>query len=193
MGVSGSGKSTIGKKIAEHFDLPFIEGDDYHPAANVAKMEAGKPLNDEDRQPWLEALGEVLAKAESGAESPRDSGAESPRENGAEGPRDSGAESPRDSGAETQKGAVLGSSALKEAYRDTLRKPLKGELHIIFLDGSREVLLDRLQSRKDHFFPPHLLDSQLETLEPPQDAIRIDIDQSIEEIVAEAVAALSGN
>jgi carbohydrate kinase (thermoresistant glucokinase family) len=165
MGVSGSGKSTIGKKIAEHFDLPFIEGDDYHPAANVTKMKAGKPLNDEDRQPWLEALGEVLAKAEG----------------------------PRENGAETQKRAVLGSSALKEAYRDTLRKPLKGELHIIFLDGSREVLLDRLQSRKDHFFPPHLLDSQLETLEPPQDAIRIDIDQSIEEIVAEAVAALSGN
>ena len=173
MGVSGSGKSTIGKKIAEHFDLPFIEGDDYHPPANVAKMKAGKPLNDEDRQPWLEALGEVLAKAE--------------------GPRDSGVEGPRDSGAESKKGAVLGSSALKEAYRNTLREPLQGKLIIIFLDGSREVLLDRLQSRKDHFFPPHLLDSQLDTLEPPKGAIRIDIDQSIEEIVAKAIAALSDN
>ncbi len=55
MGVSGSGKTTIGTLLAEQTDVVFADADDYHPAANKAKMAAGHPLNDEDRQPWLEA------------------------------------------------------------------------------------------------------------------------------------------
>lgn len=60
MGVSGSGKSTIGQRLADRLGLAFIDGDDLHPAANVAKMTAGIPLTDEDRAPWLEAVGGVL-------------------------------------------------------------------------------------------------------------------------------------
>jgi gluconokinase len=60
MGVSGAGKTTIGRLLAERLGLPFIEGDDYHPARNVAKMASGVPLEDEDRWPWLDALHEVL-------------------------------------------------------------------------------------------------------------------------------------
>jgi gluconokinase len=56
MGVSGCGKSTVGAMLAAHFGIPFIEGDAMHPAANVEKMRAGHPLNDEDRWPWLDAL-----------------------------------------------------------------------------------------------------------------------------------------
>lgn len=56
MGVSGAGKSTIGKCVAAALDLPFIEGDDYHPPQNVAKMSAGIPLTDADRMPWIDAL-----------------------------------------------------------------------------------------------------------------------------------------
>ncbi|MFS4491486.1 gluconokinase [Maribacter sp. 2308TA10-17] len=56
MGVSGCGKSTIGKLLAQEFDIPFFDGDDYHPEANVKKMAAGNPLNDDDRQGWLERL-----------------------------------------------------------------------------------------------------------------------------------------
>jgi gluconokinase len=56
MGVSGCGKSTIGKLMAETFNIPFFDGDDYHPEANVKKMAAGNPLNDDDRQGWLERL-----------------------------------------------------------------------------------------------------------------------------------------
>ncbi|MDX1586637.1 MAG: gluconokinase [Balneolaceae bacterium] len=56
MGVSSSGKSLIGQKLAEELDFAFYDADDYHPAENVRKMESGKPLNDEDRLPWLQKL-----------------------------------------------------------------------------------------------------------------------------------------
>ena len=55
-GVSGTGKSTIGKMLAETLDLPFYDADDFHPESNVQKMQNGQPLNDQDRQPWLETL-----------------------------------------------------------------------------------------------------------------------------------------
>jgi gluconokinase len=68
MGVSGSGKTTIGRILAEQLGWTFVEGDDYHPAANVAKMRTGIPLNDADRAPWLAALRDrmdvALAKGE---------------------------------------------------------------------------------------------------------------------------------
>ncbi|MGX1929115.1 gluconokinase [Flagellimonas sp. 2504JD4-2] len=61
MGVSGTGKSTIGNLLSEALDIPFYDGDDFHPEANVKKMSAGQPLNDHDRQGWLERLN-LLAK-----------------------------------------------------------------------------------------------------------------------------------
>ncbi len=56
MGVSGCGKSSVGEALAARFAVPYIEGDAMHPPANIAKMSAGTPLNDEDRWPWLDAL-----------------------------------------------------------------------------------------------------------------------------------------
>ncbi len=56
MGVSGCGKSSVGEALAARFALPYIEGDAMHPPANIAKMSAGTPLNDDDRWPWLDAL-----------------------------------------------------------------------------------------------------------------------------------------
>jgi len=56
MGVSGAGKSTIARRLADELDWDFAEGDDLHPPANVAKMAAGEPLTDADREPWLEAV-----------------------------------------------------------------------------------------------------------------------------------------
>lgn len=68
MGVSGAGKTTVGKRLAEALGWRFLEGDDFHPPANVAKMAAGIPLTDEDRMPWLQRLrglvAEVLARGE---------------------------------------------------------------------------------------------------------------------------------
>lgn len=61
MGVSGCGKTTVGKGLAEALGWPFDEGDRYHPPANIAKMSAHIPLDDADRWPWLESLAEVIA------------------------------------------------------------------------------------------------------------------------------------
>ena len=60
MGVSGSGKTTIGTLLAERIGSAFADADDYHPLANKQKMAAGQPLNDQDRQPWLEELNRLL-------------------------------------------------------------------------------------------------------------------------------------
>ena len=63
MGVSGSGKSTVGALLATRLGLPFIDGDDLHPQANKQKMAAGIPLDDADRAPWLDTVAAALARA----------------------------------------------------------------------------------------------------------------------------------
>ncbi|MFD3454084.1 gluconokinase [Streptomyces sp. NPDC058691] len=62
MGVSGSGKSTVGGLLAERLGVPYAEADDFHPPANIAKMSAGHPLDDEDRAPWLDAIAAWIAE-----------------------------------------------------------------------------------------------------------------------------------
>lgn len=65
MGVSGSGKSTVGSLIADKFGVAFVDGDTLHPESNIAKMAAGVALSDEDRWPWLDKVGQTLAAASS--------------------------------------------------------------------------------------------------------------------------------
>ena len=62
MGVSGCGKSSVGRALSILCDMTFIDGDDLHPAANIAKMASGQPLTDADRAPWLGVVGETLAQ-----------------------------------------------------------------------------------------------------------------------------------
>lgn len=59
-GVAGAGKTTIGTLLAEALDIPFFDADDFHPASNIEKMAKGLPLDEEDREPWLEALASNL-------------------------------------------------------------------------------------------------------------------------------------
>ena len=150
MGVSGCGKTTLARALAQKLDLSFMEGDDFHPKANVDKMASGTPLNDEDRKPWLETLNEELQK---------------------------------------HPGAVLSCSALKQSYRDILKENIP-QLIFVYMDGSFDLIYKRMQSRSDHFMPSTLLESQFDTLEIPKDAISIDISQSEEEILIEALEKL---
>jgi gluconokinase len=66
MGVSGSGKTTVGAALAQRLGVPFADADDFHPPENVAKMSAGVPLDDDDRRPWLETIAAWLAAHEEG-------------------------------------------------------------------------------------------------------------------------------
>jgi gluconokinase len=90
-----------------------------------------------------------------------------------------------------QRPLVLACSALKASYRDTLTAKLEG-VKVVFLNGSPELIQERMKSR-EHFMPPSLLESQLATLEPPQDAIVLDIGQPIEVMVREVMAQLPEN
>ena len=90
-------------------------------------------------------------------------------------------------------GAVLACSALKEKYRVTLQSQSQQPLHWIFLDGPKELLLERMDKRKGHYMHANMLDSQLATLERPAYALRLSIEHTPEELVAEIVAALAKN
>jgi gluconokinase len=155
MGVTGVGKTTVGRLLAAELGAEFLDADDYHPPANVAKMKAGKPLDDVDRAPWLVRLNAVL------------------REHAREG-----------------RSVVLACSALKVAYRTVLVDGL-ADARFVFLHGSRALLAERLAARRGHYMNPALLDSQLATLEAPNDAILIDIAQSPAEMVRAIRRALS--
>ncbi|MGH3457471.1 gluconokinase [Aeromicrobium sp.] len=61
MGVTATGKSEVGTRLATRLDMTYIEGDEFHPDANIEKMSAGEPLTDDDRRPWLETLAQMLA------------------------------------------------------------------------------------------------------------------------------------
>lgn len=67
MGVSGSGKSTVGAALAQRLRVPYADADDFHPEANIKKMSSGQALDDDDRFPWLEAIGQWLAEHPDGA------------------------------------------------------------------------------------------------------------------------------
>lgn len=69
IGVSGSGKSTIGKRLSNRLGWEFVEGDDIHPPENVRKMASGIPLNDQDRLPWLRSINALLMEKQAGGES----------------------------------------------------------------------------------------------------------------------------
>lgn len=135
MGVSGSGKTTVGKLLAQKTGSRFLDGDDFHPPENVAKMSSGIPLTDDDRQGWLETLATIIHEADDLT--------------------------------------IIACSALKASYREILKESV-----FIFLHGSPELLADRIKQRSGHYMPPGLLQSQLETLEIPTDALALNVVES---------------
>jgi gluconokinase len=150
MGVSGAGKTTLGVLLARRLGCEFIDADEHHPPANVAKMAAGTPLEDADRWPWLDRLNTLL---------------------------------------KSKRSAVLACSALKAAYRDRLLAGV-ADHRVVFLRGSAELIASRLAGRKHRYMPASLLGSQFAILEPPVDAIAVDVEGTPEECAARIAAAL---
>ncbi len=154
MGVTGVGKTTVGRRLATALGWEFHDADAYHPPANVAKMRTGIPLTEDDRAPWLEALRALLERLVVAGRS-----------------------------------AVLACSALRRAHRERLRVP-GAEIRFVHLAGDPALLRKRLAARRTHFMPPALLESQLETLEAPDDALTVDVTPDPDTIVAAIRAAL---
>ncbi|TEB19043.1 carbohydrate kinase [Coprinellus micaceus] len=195
MGVSGTGKSTLGTALSQSLSLPYIEGDDLHPPANIAKMSNGTPLDDGDREPWLRLIRRRVEESVAGQIQGKD-------------------------GEERLKGVIVGCSSLKRYYRDILRglpappKPGNGEAahtpppeslrgaspgtlaaavsssasssppcraspnpttpsipkiktFFAFISGPPSLLYARMEARPGHFMKASMLDSQLAVLEDP--------------------------
>lgn len=154
MGVAGSGKTTVGKRIAATLNWPYFEADDFHSAANKEKMGKGIPLDDYDRAPWLAAIRAKMDEC-------------------------------RASG----KSAVFTCSALKEKYRVALLGETT-DATLVFLSGDFETVMARVGGRKGHYMKSDMVRSQFEALEPPKDALTLDIKLTPEEIVQTILAHL---
>ncbi len=149
MGVSGCGKTTVGRLLAESLGCPFHDADDDHPPANVEKMRRGEPLTEADRAPWFATLNGRLRQwsAEPGH-------------------------------------VILACSALTRNARRAITAEVDPDAYrLVLLDGSADLLRRRLANRQHRYMPASLLDSQLATLERPEDAVVIDIDAEPHTIV----------
>ncbi len=152
MGVSGTGKTTVGRALARVLGWAFIEGDDHHPPENIAKMGSGVPLDDADRAAWLAALHDLIHEY---------------LRNG--------------------NPLVVTCSALKQKYRDQLLAGNPGAV-FVHLQGSYELILDRMRARREHFMKSELLRSQFEALENPVGVVTVGIDQPVERVVDKIIA-----
>ena len=157
MGVSGCGKSTVGRGLAAALGVHYVEGDELHPPDNVERMAAGIPLTDADRHGWLQAVAGQLSHATAQAA-----------------------------------GVVVACSALKRRYRDLLRAAAP-DVRFVHLHGSPALLAQRLSGRTGHYMPASLLQSQLDTLEPPaadEHAVAAEITQPPADVVAAVLRQL---
>ena len=155
VGVSASGKSTLGAALADALGWEFIEGDDFHPPGNVAKMRRGVPLDDADRRPWLAEVNRRIVQVDAAG-----------------------------------KDAVLACSALTRRYRDVLRRGIR-DIRFVYLCGDTALIRARMRGRQGHFMPAGLLDSQIATLEPPDNAVVVRIDLSTRQQLAAVLQALA--
>lgn len=143
MGVAGSGKSTVGRHLANELGWRFVDGDDFHPPDNIEKISRNLPLTDEDRRPWLERLRAAITEW-----------------------------------VTTGTRVVLAASLLKSAYRTIVLGHHHHSVRIAYLKADRALLERRLLHRADHVMKADLLDSQLETLEEPIEALFLDASET---------------
>lgn len=154
MGVSGSGKSTIAKAVADHFDYQFLDADDFHSDENKQHMASGKPLTDEMRLPWVNNIRQHLQLAST-----------------------------------RQEHSVLAFSGLRQQHRNILRSAGLRTL-VIFLNGDKNTIQQRVNLRKNHFMAPGLVDSQFAALEDPTaeaDVVAVDVTGDTPSVAARSI------
>ncbi|EAA36239.1 hypothetical protein GE21DRAFT_898 [Neurospora crassa] len=160
-GPAGCGKSTVARYLAESLHWPYIEGDEFHPPANIEKMSAGIPLTDADRWDWLTALREASIRA-----------------------LDQG-----NSGVVLTCSALK--RKYRDVIRVAPYFTPNLHLHFIYLDASEEILLQRVLARQNHYMGANMVHSQFEALEPPTpaetDVIRIDVSRPADMVMADAL------
>ena len=183
MGVAGSGKTTVAALLAGRLGASFAEGDDFHSPANVAKMAAGHPLDDDDRWPWLHGIRDWFAKELAEGRS-------------AVVPCSALRRSYRDlletAGTSTTGSDTAGTDSTGSASTGSAST---GTVQFVHLTGSYDLLRTRIQGRAGHFMKPEMLDGQLEALEPLQDdepGFAVDITQRPDQIVEEILRLLDG-
>lgn len=155
MGVSGVGKSTIGHLLSKELNIPFFDGDDYHPESNIQKMSSGEALNDNDRLGWLQTLNKLAAEQLNNTS------------------------------------CIIVCSALKKTYRDILSATIENRTKWVYLYGSFDQIMERINMRKGHFMPSELLKSQFDILEEPNNAIKINVKLTPTKVVEQIKKELS--
>lgn len=165
-GPAGCGKSTVAQYIANVMNLPYIEGDEFHPKANIDKMANGIPLTDADRWDWLTALrNESLHRLTAGSR-----------------------------GVVLTCSALK--RKYRDVIRVAPYYDQNVLVHFIYLHATEEVLLQRVGARKDHYMGANMVHSQFDILEQPAleetDVITVDVSGTIDQVEREALARVEG-
>ncbi|XP_017269149.1 probable gluconokinase [Kryptolebias marmoratus] len=170
MGVSGTGKTSLGTFLSEKLGWPFFEGDNFHPQENIEKMTRGEPLTDQDRFPWLLKLHEIIERE-----------------------RRSGSDALVACSAlkRLYRQILLhGSSALAapSCPRRNPPPPASVDVFFLYLHGDYDFIYQRMVARKGHYMKAELLRSQFDALEPPsgeENALSLDIRRSVADMASE--------
>lgn len=164
MGVSGSGKTVVSDGIVKRTGWAFAEADDFHSAANIAKMASGVSLTDENRGPWLLALARWMADHAAKGEDT------------------------------VITCSALKRAYRDVLRVDVASLAGEQRVVFVHLDGPFEVIAARLGARWDHFMPASLLQSQLnalEALEPDEDALVLDVTATPDELIDAVLAKVA--
>lgn len=159
-GPAGCGKTTVAEHLSQAMNMPYIEGDSYHPPANIEKMASGIPLTDADRWDWLTALRqESMQLIASGSE-----------------------------GVVLTCSALK--RKYRDVIRVAAYNNPSMQVHFLYLDASEEVLLQRVAARKGHYMGANMVHSQFNILERPQedelDVMNVDVSKTLEEVMEES-------
>ncbi|KAH9942356.1 carbohydrate kinase [Epithele typhae] len=182
MGVAGTGKTTLATALATRLRFASIEGDALHPPANVAKMSAGTPLTDADREPWLARLRAAAARAVAPPHGAR----------GVLVTCSALRAYYRDILRGTRAVEGAGEEGEEEAGGEMARTPLP--TYFVYIKGERPLLEQRIAGREGHYMKPNMLDSQLRTLESPegeQGVVVVPLDATTDEQAEVALQELS--